>query len=76
MFGPLIPLEHMAAFDARAPLSGPSAIGQLLPKCRPSQMRQGLPFRVGWRLLESGHCLGEEVRYKASGIAFINAMIF
>jgi hypothetical protein len=38
-----------------APLSGPAAIGQLLPKCRRSQMRQLLPITADWRLLESGH---------------------
>jgi hypothetical protein len=42
----------------------------------------GSALRHGWTIgvvsvsSQSGHSVGEDVRYKASGIAFINAMIF
>jgi hypothetical protein len=48
-----------AAFDVRALLSGPSAIGQVLPKSSMSEMRQRLPIRAGWPLLESGHLVDQ-----------------
>jgi hypothetical protein len=39
-------------------------------------LRHLLPISVVSVSSQSGHSLGEEVRYKALGIALINAMIF
>jgi hypothetical protein len=66
----------MSAKFNLAPQRRPSAIGHVLPKSSLSEMRHGWTIGVVSVSSQSGHSVGEDVRYKASGIAFINAMIF